>query len=540
MQVVQHVTEIISSQEQLAEALLSRIPETERAQFFTPPHPRDLTEAEHGVSIEALLEAKARIHLAIKNQEKVLIFGDYDCDGVTATAVLWETLAELGLKTRPFLPHRERHGYGLSVTALEEVWNEYQPDLVITVDNGIVAREAFAWLKERGVDTILTDHHTSDGVLPEADIIVHSTKLAGVTVAWMLAFTLDSKIAETKLDYAVLGTLADQVPLYGANRSFAYHGLEALRKTRRASLLAIAKATSIELSNATTETVHYTLAPRINAMGRLGDAMDALRALVSRNPERTQKLVRALQETNTSRQELTTDLYEQVLEGLDHEGEHVVVVAGEFHEGVIGLLASKIVDTTQKPAIVISTSGEGAKASVRSVPGVDIIGFLRGLSDTVAFLALGGHTMAAGFSVAKSDLEEVMAKIREQARNQIKAESLVPTLAVIGTLDWELLNTSTLDTIGRFAPFGSGNENPVFLLSEICIRDFKPVGKEGKHWQLTLEHLPTTRKTRAIFFRASEKMSESLDQYSAVAVQLSESNYRGRSVDIVVRSALTS
>lgn len=538
MKIIKTVAEPITSQEKLTEALLSRIPEEARKDFFAPPHPKDLTEEQHGISKDSLLLAKKRIEKAITNQEKVLVFGDYDCDGVTATAVLWETLAELGLKTQPFLPHREKHGYGLSVTALEEIWQEVQPDLVITVDNGIVAHEAFLWLKEHGVDTILTDHHSSDGVFPKADIVVHSTQLAGVTVAWMLAHTLDPKIAEQKLDYAVLGTLADQVPLYGANRSFAFHGLEALRNTTRASLLAIAKATSTDLTQATTETVHYTLAPRINAMGRLGDAMDALRALVSKNPERTQHLVRALQETNSSRQELTNELYEEVLESLEHESEHIVVVAGEFHEGIIGLLASKIVDVTHKPAIVLSTTGEVAKASVRSIPGIDIIGFLRSLTN-ISYLSLGGHTMAAGFSVEKADLASSLQIIRDSAKEKIASESLLPSLTVLGNLQWDLLNTQTLDTLKRFAPFGSGNEAPVFLLEEIGIRDFKPVGKEGKHWQLVLEDLATARQTRSIFFRAADKMTESLSEYRAVAIQLSESQYHGRKVDVIIKAALS-
>lgn len=538
MQIVKDVPYIIASQEELTEALLARIPIENRETFFSPPHPRDLAAEEHGLNTEALQAAVQRLQTAIHNQEKVLIFGDYDCDGVTATAVLWETLQELGLQATPFLPHREKHGYGLSVTALEEIWENFQPDLVVTVDNGIVAHEAFQWLTEKQVDTILTDHHTSDGQFPPASIILHSTKLAGVTVAWMLAFALAPKVAEKKLDLAVLGTLADQVPLYGANRSFAYHGLHALRHTTRPSLLALAQSAGIDLTQATPETVHFTLAPRINAMGRLGDAMDALRALVSRHPQRTQTLVRALQDMNTSRQELTGELYEEVLRTLEHENEHIAIVTGEFHEGIIGLLASKIVDTTHKPAIVISTSGEVAKASVRSVSGVNIIDFLRGLS-TVSYLALGGHAMAAGFSVALTDLTQVVATIQREAKEKISRKKLVPTMKVLGRLDWNLLQTDTLDTLAHFAPFGAGNETPTFVLENIGIRDFRPVGRDGQHWQLQIEELETARQSRAIFFRAAEKMTQSLSEYHSVVIELAESNYRGRSVDIIVRSALT-
>ncbi|MCD8484136.1 DHH family phosphoesterase [Candidatus Woesebacteria bacterium] len=540
MQIQKNISSPFTTQEELRAGLLSRIPENRRAQFFSPAPPGTLTAELHGLDEGALAAAKNRLQTAIEKQEKVLIFGDYDCDGVTATAVLWETLAESGLTARPFLPHRERHGYGLSVTALEEIFSEYQPDLVVTVDNGIVAHEAFAWLKEKGVDTILTDHHTSDGTVPPADIVVHSTQLAGVTVAWMLAHALNPESAATKLDYAVLGTLADQVPLYGANRSFALHGLAALRNTQRRSLLALAEAAGTRLSEATAETVHFLLAPRINAMGRLGDAMDALRALVSKQPERTHQLVKALQETNRSRQELTSDLYEEVISSLSgkHEQEHLVVVSGEFHEGIIGLLASKIVDTTHKPAIVISTLGETAKASVRSVPGVNIVEFLRDQAESVPYVALGGHAMAAGFSIPLDTLETTQRHLETAARATISPDLLVPSIEVIGALDWSLLRGETLLTLQEFAPFGAGNETPSFLLEDIEIRDYRPVGRDGSHWLLTLADPRSGLPTKAIYFRAAEKITEPLHTYRHAVVELSPSNYRGKDVDIVVRAVL--
>ncbi len=540
MHIHKQVTQPIDSQEMLYNALLSRIPENHRETFFTVPSPDSLSSELHGLDPAALDAARDRLLVAIKNQEKVLIFGDYDCDGVTATAVLWETLHELGLTARPFLPHREKHGYGLSVHALEEIWSEYQPDLVVTVDNGIVAHDAFSWLKQKGVDTLLTDHHTSDGTIPAADIVLHSTQLAGVSVAWMLVHSLNEAIAATKLDYVVLGTLADQVPLHGANRSFAVYGLKALRTTPRQSLQTLAKMANIHLADASPETVHFTLAPRINAMGRLGDAMDALRALVSKNPDRTQQLMHALQKTNSSRQVLTKELYEDVIEEVKrtHEKEHILVVAGEFHEGIIGLLASKLVETFYKPAIVLSVNDSVAKASVRSIRGWNSIEFLRSLEKTIPFLALGGHAMAAGFSIPTESLETSTTFIRESARTALPKEMLTPRIDVIGSLDWSLLTAESLQTIQKFAPFGAANENPLFLIEDIDLRDYKPVGKDGSHWVLTFGNASTGFATSGIYFKAAEKMSSNLSDYHAVVLEIAPSNYRGKEFELIIRAVL--
>ncbi len=525
---------LLSSPKDLEQALSDRVPQKLRGSFFAPPFPSQLTEEDHGINSAALATAAARVREAIEKQEKVVIFGDYDCDGVTATAILWETLRHAGIVAHPFLPHREKHGYGLSVHALQDVFEQGKPDLLITVDNGIVANEAFAWLKEHGVSTILTDHHAPSGELPPADIIVHSTKLCGATVSWMLANAIDPEFAVKELDLAVLGTIADQVPLIGANRSFAIHGLNALRTTTRPSLLALAKAAGVDLKKATTHSIHYGLAPRINAMGRLYHALDALRALVSRNADRISELAQQLQDVNQERQAVTHEAFEELQREVTRfENDPFIIVAGPYHEGVIGLLASKLVETTGKPSIVLSNLGEVAKASCRSLDGVNITEFLRSVKD-VTFLSLGGHAHAAGFSLKNEDLESRLEVLRKAARQRFTKEDFVLVHDVLGELAEPLLRASVLASLERFSPYGAGNEEPLFLLRNIQILSSEPLGKSGAHRRLKFYPADADQPKQAVVFQAHKRLPEQLPERLDLVVRLQNSSYRPGLLDIIV------
>lgn len=523
----------INSLPELEQWLLQRIPAPQRNRFFTPPEPGQLSPRELGLDEVSIQLASERVVKAIADQEAVLIFGDYDCDGVTATAILWETLRQRGLLARPFLPHRQRHGYGLSVKALEDIWLQYQPKLVITVDNGIVAHEAVNWLQERGAQVLITDHHEPGDSVPPADFILHSQQLCGASVAWTLANALDPEFAQKQLDLAAIGTIADQVPLYGVNRSFAWHGLNALRRTTRPSLLALAEVAGLQLSSASASTVHFGLAPRINAMGRLYDALDALRALVSRSPERTRQLMAQLQAANLERQGITQSAVEEVTAQLSiHNPESIVVVAGQFHEGVIGLIASKLVDLTQKPSIVITTGEDYAKASCRSVPGFQITDFLRSLAG-IQFLSLGGHAMAAGFSIVPDQVEQVMLAIRQRAKTSVPAQLLVPSLKVVGELSGELLRRTTPEALEQFAPFGAGNPEPLFLLPQAKILGLRPVGRGGQHAQLNIEYQGKTYQAICFGYHNKEvRPAAGAD----LVVKLEASLYRNKELEIQVQA----
>jgi single-stranded-DNA-specific exonuclease len=529
----------ITTPEQLKALLLARFPEADREMFLDPVHPSELTSEQTGVSLSALAQAKTILEEAIAQKKSVVIFGDYDCDGVTATAVLWEALRSRGLMARPFLPHREKHGYGLSITALQDVFAEGKPDLIITVDNGIVANEAFAWLKEQGVASILTDHHIAHGELPPADAILHSTLLSGATVSWLLAHAIAPDVSADSLDLAILGMIADQVPLTGPGRSFAVYGMKALRNTRRPSLLELAEVANVKLELADTNTIHFALAPRINAMGRLRHALDSLRALLSRNPTRIHELMSELQSVNEERQKLTFDAIDGLKKKLDPNNKAgIEVVLGEYPEGIIGLLASKVVELTGRPALVGSTLGEVVKFSCRSVVGIDITAFLRSLSE-ISYLSLGGHAMAAGFSLAPETLESAVEIIKTQAGIQIAPNLRPPTISILAPLDFSSVTNGIMTVLEEFAPFGAQNTEPKFLLKDFSVEKIQPLGKEEKHHKLLLRQKETGNTISVVIFQTEKRTKKPLVELESFVVRLERSRFRPerKAIEVIVEWA---
>jgi single-stranded-DNA-specific exonuclease len=283
--------------------------------FLQTVSPSSYTPDDVGIDASQLSRAVSLINRAITDQQPIIVYGDYDADGITATAILWETLHHLGAKAVPFIPSREHHGYGLSVKGLEDALKLVDSNpLVITVDNGIVAHQPAQWLQDNAIPLIITDHHAPGDQLPQAESIIHSTKIAGAGVAWFVSKELSEKYAASTLDLVAVGTIADMMPLLGINRSFAKHGLDELGKSQRPGLEALLKQANVDLSqNLTPYHINYIIAPRLNAMGRLEHAIDSLRLVCTRNPQRAAILAEKLGATNRTRQDLTVDLLAQAL-----------------------------------------------------------------------------------------------------------------------------------------------------------------------------------------------------------------------------------
>lgn len=470
--------------------------------FFNPVHPKDIAYADCNLDASELKKAHKRIQEAKEKKQKIVIFGDYDADGITATAIVWLALKSYGLVAQPFIPLRDKHGYGLSVGALQEVIDTHNPDLVITVDNGIVAHKAAEFLQEQGIDLILTDHHQPEETIPPATAVVHSTDLCGASVAWMLVRDLISEQeSQQLLDLAGIATIADQVPLFNCNRSFAYYGIEELRRTSRKgikSLLAAAKVVQEELDSTT---IGFVLAPRINAMGRLAHGMDALRLLCSQNAKQVAELTQVLTETNSERQELTRELYELALtQAKQQEEEHILVVhSEEFHEGIIGLIAGRLVEKFSKPAIVLSVSTATAKASVRSIPGVHVTNYLRNFKDSMT--SLGGHPMAAGFGVETEKMEALITAIQAEALTAISKEMLESTITIEAELPTDLVSLDLVEVLDRFAPFGSTNDYPVFSLKDVTLLSARTIGKDNSHLLLSIQLSDTQPALKVVAWR---------------------------------------
>ncbi len=515
MQWVLKSQKIPQSQSELLEILLVNrrlLKKKEKDEFLSPRSPLHFTPKDVGIDEKQLAHAVSLIQEAKQKKWKVIVFGDYDCDGICATTVLWETLYEMGIHAMPFIPSRDRHGYGLSMAAIDDILADpsQKPQLLITVDNGIVAHEPFARLKKEGIRTILTDHHQPEKKLPPVDALVHTTQLCGTTVAWMLVHALNPKKAAEMLDLCAIATIADQVPLLNANRSFAKFGIQALQKTQRLGLKMLMQISGLQQDKLDTHAINYGIVPRINAMGRIGDPKDALRLLCSKKLEKIQPLVSAIQGINMTRQDMTMKMVEHArTQQSTWINEHIIIVdSEEYHEGVIGLIAGKLAEEFAKPAIAISRGKMTAKGSARSLPGINITELLRQIRDDL--LDVGGHPMAAGFSLLTEKIEIVRTRLMKLAKEQIKKNLLVKSFNVDCELPWELVTLNTAELLEQFEPHGMENPQPAFLLKNMKIVAARAMGKENAHLKLTLQ--PADRREtiplQAIAFGKGEKSEE--------------------------------
>ncbi len=474
---------------QLKEILLKNLQLKNSKDFFSPKHPLDISLTEVDIDGAQAEIAVKRIIQAKENQEEIIIFGDYDADGVCSTAILWQVLYDLDCKVIPFFPHREKHGYGLSNKALDDLLKKNKPALIITVDNGIVAHQPAQRVVDEGIDLIITDHHQPEDKLPVAIAVVHSTKLCGATVAWVLAREVMKAAGEKMskawlLDLAAIATIADQVPLRGANRSFAKYGLEALKKSERLGLKALLAQSKQNQKTINSQSVGFGIAPRINAMGRLGHSLDALRLLLTKNKARAEQLAKVLGETNAQRQEMTYEMYGHALsQSDDWKQEHIIIVhSDDYHEGVVGLIAGRLMERFYKPAIAISVGDGIAKASARSVAGVNIVELIREVRDDL--LEVGGHPMAAGFGVKADKLDIVIERLKKLAKEKINKELLEPSIDVAAVVPFKLINEKTIEAIWEFAPFGQGNGEPILGFKEVEVLQIFTMGADDQHLKI--------------------------------------------------------
>ncbi|MDA1079685.1 MAG: single-stranded-DNA-specific exonuclease RecJ [bacterium] len=522
---------------ELEKILLENRSITNSDAFFDPPHPSDLSLSAVGIDIAMMDLALERIRRAIATKEKIVVFGDYDADGICATTVLWQTLIQEGATAKPFLPNRVDHGYGLSVAALDDLCVEETPALIITVDNGIVAHEAAQAARDRGIDVIITDHHVPESGLnnlPPALAILHTTKLCGTTVAWFLARELSPESSLDQLDLCAIATVADQVPLTDFNRSFAFHGLTALRTTERPGLLALGVANSVELPRVDAGSIGFQIAPLINAAGRVGDGYTALRLLCTSKEQAAATLANELALVNTERKEMThnsvLEADSQVQVQLDQS--LLVVSSTEYHEGVIGLIAGRLSEKYHRPAIAIAIGESQAKGSARSIRGINIVEIIREVREDL--LSVGGHPLAAGFSLANQQLESVTQRLQAIAKEQIDPSLLVESKRVECVLPHELSTIETADALSMFEPFGMRNQRPRFLLKNLKVIDARRIGKEGKHCKLQVE-LETGKQVPVLWWNCGEVPQEELLAITELAVKLDVNEWRGRrSLQLVV------
>ena len=445
-------------------------------------------------------KACERIWQAIDNGETIVVFGDYDVDGVTATALLYQHLKGMGATVKCMLPSREGDGYGLSRNAIQSIHDKgYQ--LIVTVDNGISAVEEAEFAAELGIDLIITDHHLPPETLPKAVAVVDPRRLddtspfkglCGAGVAFKLCAALDGCPPEEMLDYcgdlAAVGTVADVMPLTGENRTLVKSGLRQLQNTDRPGLEALLEEVGLAGRPITAENISYAIAPRINAAGRMDSAVTALQLVLCEDPDRAEELAHKLNEINVKRQETELEIFKAAQVLLEQEPERledrVMLLWGrDWHPGVIGIVASRLVERTGRPVIVVTVDEHGeCKGSGRSVPGFNLHACIGSCADLL--IRYGGHAMAAGLSVREENLPELRRRLNEWAARECPVLHTAP-------LECDLpihLDRVTVDSVRRIdalAPFGAENPTPVFLLQSAVVDGVYPVS-EGRHSRLRL------------------------------------------------------
>lgn len=465
--------------------------------FFDPIDPYSIKLKTLGVSELAISKAIKRIKQAKDKKEQVIIYGDYDADGICATAILWEALHKYGLNVLPHIPDRFEEGYGINTTSVENLKIQIPNlKLIITVDNGIVAYEGIKKADKLGIDVIVIDHHQKEKLLPSAYCLIHTVEVCGSALAWFFAKELmaNGYWLSTGLDLAAIGTVADQMPLVGVNRSIVRYGLQELNKTNRVGLKTLFADSKIESIG--TYEINYMIAPRINAMGRLAHGVDSLRLLCTKRQDKAGELSKLLSKTNFDRQRIVTDVVLHTKENVTNE--KVIVIAHEsYHEGVIGLAAGKLVEEFYRPSIVISKGKEKSKASARSVYGFNII---EAIKATGLILEGGGHPMAAGFSIETVKIEEFTKKINKYADEMLTDELLEKKMKIDCEIDFDQINLDLIEKLKQFEPTGNGNYPPVFATKNVEIIESRLVGNDGKH--LKLKFKKNSIIFDAIFFNA--------------------------------------
>lgn len=442
------------------------------------------------VKLSGVEKGVERTIAAVKNKQKIIVYSDYDADGICATAIMWETLYDLGANVMPYVPHRIKEGYGLSKETISQLAKK-KTQLIITVDHGVTAVEQVKYAKSLGIDVVITDHHVLPQKLPLPYALIHSLDLCGAGVSWRFCWEIIQKLNPQyqerlieKLELAALATIADLVPLLGANRAIVKIGLEKLARTRRPGIKALIKNAGIAGSVGTYEIGHI-LAPRINAMGRIEHGINSLRLLCAKNQNQADQLAKLLSKTNTRRQDLTVAAVTHAHDLVDKQMLVGVVFHQSWHEGVIGLVASRLVEAYHKPMVVISKGEVYSKGSARSIAGFNIVEAIRASSDLL--VDGGGHPMAAGFTIETRHIGIFAQKINEYAQKKITAEILSPQLEIECELKKEDISQKSLRIIKQFEPYGVGNPEPLFLTKNMLVEDVRTVGAANGHLKLQVD-----------------------------------------------------
>lgn len=493
-------------------------------------------------------QAVARIKKALKNRQKVTIYGDYDIDGMTATVILWESLRKFGLDVETYTPDRFTEGYGLNIEAIEQLAAD-GTKLIITVDNGTLSIKEIARAKELGVDVIVTDHHAPGDSLPDAIAVLNPKRqdskypfndLAGCGMAFKLVQACQTELEglpngqeKWLLDLVALGTVCDIVGLIDENRANVYWGLEVLKKTRRVGLRALLAKAGVDQNNVTAETLGFVLGPRLNAAGRLETAEMALELFKTDDTFRALELAEKLDDLNRERRKVQEEIFVQASSQVVLDDPVAVVAGDDWHEGVIGIVASKIVEKFERPAFVMSKGSEFSKASGRSFGEFSMAKVIHHTADLLE--KGGGHLAAGGLTIRTEHIEKWRAEVQSFYASLELADQrrfLYPD-PDIELADFSAINIELVDELAGLEPFGNSNARPVFAFQPVLVMDRRVLGRDHNHVKYTFADTDG-RKLSAIAFGAASKFTlEPYDdngeqQRARILVELTKNEWNGR------------
>jgi single-stranded-DNA-specific exonuclease len=540
----------------IAQILLNRgIENFDEAQAFLRPNLLALIEP---ALLPGLPAAADRIAKAIRDHEKIVIYGDYDVDGITAVSILWHAITLLGGEVGTYIPHRIDEGYGLNAEALQQIIDG-GAKLIVTVDCGITAVEPAKIARQRGVDLIITDHHQWHGDppdLPDCFAIVHprfpgaaavypNPHLCGAGVAFKLAWGIgkavcgEARVSESFRGFlieatalAALGTIADVVPLVGENRVLAHFGLSGLQQSKLTGIRALIESATLTGKNLDSYHVGFLLAPRLNACGRLGHAALAVEMLTTATAEKAREIAVYLESQNRARQAVEKQILEQALAQIETNGwgndghRALVLAAAGWHPGVIGIVASRIVDRFHRPVVMIALTEGHGQGSARSIPGFHLA---RALESCAEYLvAYGGHEMAAGLKIESNRVDDFRAAFQNYAASVVTDEMLIPQLRLECIADLSQITEALVNDLERVGPFGHGNRRPLLCLEKATVAaPPRRVGKTGDHLQLMVKQ--NGRTIRCIAFQSADLIDRlSPDTAVRLAVEPCINDFNGR------------
>ena len=438
-------------------------------------------------------KAVERIRRAIEDYEQILIYGDYDADGMTSASILKEALEELGAGCQVYLPNRFTDGYGPNQSVYKYFIEQQAVSLIVTVDNGVAGHEAIAFAQEAGVDVIVTDHHSLPNQLPDAYAIIHPEhpagnypfkELAGCGVAFKLATALLEQVQPDLLDLVAIGTIADMVSLTDENRVMVQYGLSLLKQSERIGLQEMMRLAGLEPSQVNEETVGFQLAPRLNALGRLDDPNPAIELLTGFDEEEVAAIAAMIDEKNTERKDLVQAIYEEAKSLVQADKPVQVLAAEGWNPGVLGIVAGRLLEELQQPVIVLSIQGGLAKGSARSVEAVDIF---QALNDhRQLFVAFGGHSGAAGMTLQVENLEALSEVLTAFILENQLDLTQKPSLVLDEELNLAELSLDSVKSLEKLAPFGMNFAKPIFFLRDVQVESARTMGQDNAHLKLRL------------------------------------------------------